>query len=167
MKNYWIQPVPFAVSGNVILPSRMMDDHSSDSADEDPDKKPPLFEFKIGEVVDPLGEYSRWMSPPLTSLNSIPPSPMYDVEQTEGGVDWSDARIQSWSGEEREQNEEFFAVGMRYHGSEESVRVRDGDNPMFSFKNGRVCAKLYRSSSGISKEPDQRRPKMTKSPESI
>lgn len=59
---------------------------------------------KLVEMPDLPKVYSRYMSPPITSATSIAPSPMVEVERSEGGVNWDDVRIQAWNGEEREQN---------------------------------------------------------------
>ena len=48
------------------------------------------------------------MTPEPTSLNSIKPSPMLDVEAEEGGVNWADPRIQSWSGASRQENQSWL-----------------------------------------------------------
>lgn len=83
--------------------------HSPLETTEETDEKQPMITIKFGpDEEDPLQQYSQWMSPPLSSNKSIPPSPLYDVEQREGGVKWDDARILSWSGEERMDNEVYF-----------------------------------------------------------
>lgn len=51
-----------------------------------------------------IAAYQSWMSPKPTSVTSIKPSPMIEVEAEEGGIDWDDARIQSFAGPSRVEN---------------------------------------------------------------
>lgn len=121
--NYYINPVTFVPEKDVFLPFSLTEDIFTPQDEEN--KKPKWIEIKA-PGADLVGMYDSWMSPRPTSLTSIPPSPMVEVEVSEGGVKWDDERIQSWSGEERMENEEFFDVALEARLAEAKVQVGCG-----------------------------------------
>lgn len=95
-KNYYVNPHAFLPEAHFLLPMTLSEDPTSSSSSEGELHLPPGAE-KIIEA------YQYFMSPEPSSLTSIKPSPMLEVESEEGGVDWSDPRIQRWN-EERDGN---------------------------------------------------------------
>ncbi|WRT70351.1 uncharacterized protein IL334_007349 [Kwoniella shivajii] len=99
-KNYFVNPAPFLPMCNLLMY---------------PSVAPHTV---IGpNTVKLVESYREWMSPSPDpdDKNSIPPSPMLSVQQQEEseGIDWDDLRIQSWSGEEREQNGEWIEQALK------------------------------------------------------
>lgn len=88
--------------------------------------------------------YTSWMSPAPSSVSSIPPSPLVDITDP---IDWDDARIQSWTGLEREQNIEYYdkalevwkVIGALEGLSQMKKMLKDGEEPqgmVVNLKNG-------------------------------
>lgn len=67
----------------------------------------------------------EWMSPPPKSSKSIAPSPLMDLDPEDQGVDWEDARIMSWSGKEREENDEYIEKSADVHKGVGALQVSD------------------------------------------
>lgn len=115
--NYYVNPAPFLPIAQFILP--MVRPSSSG---------PPMSPSALNKA------YSLWMSPAPSSYSSIPPSPTYDVREE---IDWSDPRIQSWNGVEREQNGEFLdkciavwkGIGALEGIAQLSSQLKDGADP--------------------------------------
>lgn len=86
-RNYYVNPAPFLPTANLMLPvlSRPLTATPEQS---------------MGAA------FSEWMSPRAVG-DAMPASPTLSVAH-DGGVDWADARVQRWSGAEREQNGEFM-----------------------------------------------------------
>lgn len=113
-KNYYVNPHAFLPVAHFLLPMTLSEPpqtspSSSSSSDSD-------NEFRSPPGADKLIEsYQYFMSPAPTSLTSVPPSPMVDVESEEGGVDWGDVRIRGWG--EREENADWLkrAIGIENH----------------------------------------------------
>lgn len=78
--------------------------------------------------------YTSWLSPAPTSASSIPPSPLVDLTES---IDWSDPRIQSWTGLERMQNIEYYekalsvwkGIGVLDGIGQLKSRLKDGSDP--------------------------------------
>lgn len=87
-RNYYVNPAPFLPTANLMLPVMSR----------------PLTatpEQSMGKA------FSEWMSPKAVG-DAMPASPTYTVAHDDPSVNWSDPRIQRWTGAEREQNGEFM-----------------------------------------------------------
>lgn len=71
----------------------------------------PMSEFEAEHEAEDA--YTSWMSPAPRG-NSIDPSPTLRISQN-SKIDWEDARIQSWSSEERMQNGIYLEKGDEVH----------------------------------------------------
>ncbi|KAI9633909.1 uncharacterized protein MKK02DRAFT_38581 [Dioszegia hungarica] len=61
------------------------------------------------DALDQL--YTSWISPSSSSAGSPGISPLVNItERHVGPIDWNDARIQSWSGPERAQNQQYAEI---------------------------------------------------------
>jgi len=76
-----------------------------DHKDRDPALPP-----NAGDVIK---AYDDWISPAPTSYNSIPPSPLAEIERKGEGINWEDVRIQSWNSQERAENGEYLTWALQ------------------------------------------------------
>ena len=91
-ENYYILPSPFMTEAHFFLPMTL-------------NQPPSNGELRLPPGANALiTAYQSWMSPKPTSVTSIKPSPMVEVEAEECGIDWDDARIQSFAGPSRAEN---------------------------------------------------------------
>jgi len=69
---------------------------------------------------------------------TIPPSPMLEVEQRGGGVDWNDPRIQSWTWDYRLVNTRYISAVTELYIAEKRLGVSliDGSYALLTF---RIC----------------------------
>lgn len=98
-RNYWANPAPFLPSANFMIPAEVW---------EDPSRKNRSPAAYIAQY------YKRWMSPNPDG-NTIAASPTLSVAEADGKIDWSDPRIQRWSGFEREENGQYMEKGLEVH----------------------------------------------------
>lgn len=67
----------------------------------------------------------EYMSPKPTSSQSIPPSPLVEIErQLKSEVDWDDLRIRAWGVEERDGNGDYFETLREIATAEFDLKVR-------------------------------------------
>lgn len=93
-----------------------------------------------GSLATALSEtFGRWLNPPAippygaemengrldrTAAFTPPRSPLERVEEAAEGVDWDDARVQRWSGEERTENERWIEAGQVRFAMQAQLEVR-------------------------------------------
>lgn len=87
-RSYYVNPAPFLPTANLMLPvlSRPLTATPEQSMST---------------------AYTQWMSPKAVGAD-MPPSPTLSVAHDSPEVNWADARVQRWTGAEREQNGEFM-----------------------------------------------------------
>ena len=83
---------------------------------------PPISDKSVAE------RFLEWMSPPPSASRTITPSPISGTER-EGGIDWEDVRVQSWSGTERHDNGEFIEKSVELNKAIKSMQVSYRLNP--------------------------------------
>jgi hypothetical protein len=83
-----------------------------------PKDAPPISDQSV------IQRLTEWMSPPPSpdSPRLIIPSPISGTER-EGGIDWEDVRVQSWSGNERHENGEFIEKSVELNKAIKSMQV--------------------------------------------
>lgn len=67
--------------------------------------------------------FLEWMSPPPPTPGGISPSPISGTER-EGGIDWEDVRVQSWSGSERHDNGDYIEKSVELNKAIRSMQVK-------------------------------------------
>ncbi|RSH91720.1 hypothetical protein EHS25_009089 [Saitozyma podzolica] len=117
--NYYVNPAPFLPTSTFILPSRPPIS-TSESSDSSPAASPsPILSTPSHAHSNPAEIFSSWLSPGPSSPTIIRPSPLLEIEADEEGneipIEWEDPRIQSWSGEERAENWEWFEKAVEVH----------------------------------------------------
>jgi hypothetical protein len=108
-----MNPAPFLPTTHFLTPRSMT-----------PKDGVPLTGEQISE------RFSTWMSPPPPSPKAITPSPISGTER-EGGIEWDDVRVQSWSGTERHDNGEFIEKSVELNKAIKSMQV--GSNRWLSY----------------------------------
>jgi hypothetical protein len=117
-KKYFVNSAPFIPTAQFLLPTTLTKNPStSRTRPLNPSgfSLEPLQPLTRDSNVPPGAEdlsqlYDDWLSPSPTSINSIPPSPLAEIERKGEGVDWEDVRIQSYIGEERLENQEYMGL---------------------------------------------------------
>jgi hypothetical protein len=66
--------------------------------------------------------FLEWMSPAPPTPGAISPSPISGTER-EGGIDWEDVRVQSWSANERHDNGEYIEKSVELNKAIRSMQV--------------------------------------------
>jgi hypothetical protein len=117
--NYYVNPAPFLPTSTFILPSRPPIS-TSESSNSSPASSPsPILSTPSHAHSNPAEMFSSWLSPGPSSPTIIRPSPLLEIEADEEGnevpIEWEDPRIQSWSGEERAENWEWFEKAVEVH----------------------------------------------------
>lgn len=102
--NYYINPAPFLPNVQLTMPIAPI----------------AIGAGTTGEQIVLTGrmladKYMEWMSPPPKSTRSIAASPLLDLDPEDQGINWEDARILSWGGKEREENDEYMEKSANVH----------------------------------------------------